>query len=170
MEADLAVEWPDPNLLDVLPRHVAGGEAGECFGVWVMVERASGTVVGDIGFHGPPDDAGTVEVGYSVVPSRRGRRYATEAAVALVDWALALPSVQAVVAGCDAGNVPSIRTLERAGFRRTGETEGELRWRRAKRPDPAVSLRPQLGSERTFAAEVGAEVVEHLYRFDPPPA
>lgn len=101
----------------------------ERFGVWVMIERESGSVVGDIGFHGPPDDVGTVEVGYSVAPSRRRRGYATEAATAIIAWALSQPSVQAIVAGCDPDNVPSVHTLERVGFSRTGEADGEMRWR-----------------------------------------
>ena len=40
----------------------------ECFGIWVMIERGSQSVVGDIGFMGPPDTDGSVEVGYSVIP------------------------------------------------------------------------------------------------------
>ncbi|HEY3765402.1 MAG TPA: GNAT family N-acetyltransferase [Gaiellales bacterium] len=127
--ARLSAEWPDPSFVGVLRRH-AGAPAGtERFGVWVMIERRSGSVVGDVGFHAPPDDAGTIEVGYSVIPSRRRRGYATEAAAALVGWARSEPSIHVIVAGCDAGNLPSIRTLERIGFHRTGEASGEIRWR-----------------------------------------
>lgn len=125
----LPPEWPHSELLGLLRRHAAALPEEACFGVWVMIERDSGSVVGDIGFHGPPDGTGTVEVGYSVVPDRRGRRYAGEAATALVPWALAQPSVQAVVAGCDPHNAPSIATLERVGFHRTGMANGEIRWR-----------------------------------------
>ena len=125
---ELSPEWPAPHLAGVLRRHAAASEPDACFGVWVMIERATGTVVGDIGFHGPPDAAGRVEIGYSVVPVRHGRGYATEAAVALVRWARAQPGVLAVVAGCDPGNAASATVLERAGFVRAGETGGELRW------------------------------------------
>ena len=100
-----------------------------------MIERESGSVVGDIGFLGPPDGDGCVEVGYSVIPDRRRRRYASEAARALVDWALREPGVKVVVAGCDSGNVPSIRTLERLGFRRTGEANRQIRWRYENKKD-----------------------------------
>lgn len=127
--AELDSEWPDPNLLGVLRRHVDLPAGAECFGVWAMIERASRTVVGDIGFHGPPGDAGTIEVGYSVVPRRRRLGYATEAAGALVAWARSQPGINDIVAGCDPNNEPSIRILERVGFRRTGEENGELRWR-----------------------------------------
>ncbi|MBA3401976.1 MAG: GNAT family N-acetyltransferase [Actinobacteria bacterium] len=62
-------------------------------------------------------------------PDRRRRGYATEAALALVDWALRQPGGSSVVAGCDNENVPSIRTLERIGFVCSGESDGQLRWR-----------------------------------------
>jgi ribosomal-protein-alanine N-acetyltransferase len=78
---------------------------------------------------GPPGADHTVEIGYSVIPDRRGRGYATEATRALVRWALGQPQVEVVVAGCDIENAPSIRILERTGFVRTGETNGEVRWR-----------------------------------------
>jgi ribosomal-protein-alanine N-acetyltransferase len=125
----LPPEWPHADLLDVLPLQAAAGPSEERFGVWVMIERETRAVVGDIGFLGPPGAAGTVEIGYSVIPDRRGRGYATEAARALVDWALRQPGVRGVVAGCEKENVASIRTLERLGFTRTGEAGGQLRWR-----------------------------------------
>jgi [ribosomal protein S5]-alanine N-acetyltransferase len=131
----LCAEWPDPNLLGVLRRHAGIQVAAECFGVWVIIERSSGSVVGDIGFHGPPDVDGTIEVGYSVVPSRRRRGYASEAAGALVEWARSQPSVRVVVAGCDPNNMGSICTLERVGFHRTGDANGEIRWRFDGEPD-----------------------------------
>jgi ribosomal-protein-alanine N-acetyltransferase len=131
LAAQLSPEWPDPSLFGVLARHASGPADAERFGVWVIIERRSATVVGDIGFHGPPDDEGVVEIGYSVVPSRRRRGYANEAAAALVAWARAEPGVRGLVAGCEPGNLASIATLERAGFQRTGEANGELRWRYA---------------------------------------
>jgi len=127
--AALPVEWPQPDLLDVLPLQAAASQETECYGVWVMIERESGSVVGDVGFIGPPDENGSIEVGYSVIPDRRRRGYATEAASAIVEWALSEPGVEVVVAGCDRDNEPSIRTLERLGFQRTGEASGQLRWR-----------------------------------------
>jgi RimJ/RimL family protein N-acetyltransferase len=122
-------EWPQADLLDVLPLQAAIEPDEERLGVWVMIERESATVVGDIGFLGAPGTDGSIEIGYSVIPDRRGRGYATEAARALVDWALRQPGVTTVVAGCDNSNVPSIRTLERLGFMRTGEAAGQIRWR-----------------------------------------
>jgi ribosomal-protein-alanine N-acetyltransferase len=126
--------WPQPDLLDVLPLQAATSPETECFGVWVMIKRNSRSVIGDIGFMGPPDEAGAIEVGYSVIPEWRRHGYATEAASAIVDWALSQPSVQLIVAGCSSDNAASVRTLERLGFQRTGEANSQIRWRYDNRP------------------------------------
>ena len=127
--AALSVDWPQPDLLDVLPMQAAAARSGERFGAWVIIERESSTVVGDIGFLGPPGSDGGVEIGYSVIPDRRGRGYASEAVRVLVAWALTQPGVGSVAARCDILNVPSIRVLERAGFVRSSVSQGQIRWR-----------------------------------------
>jgi RimJ/RimL family protein N-acetyltransferase len=74
-------------------------------------------VVGDIGFHGPPDpDDGLVEIGYAVVPSMRGCGVATSACAALVDRAWS-DGARVIQADTEPGNSPSRRLLLSAGFR-----------------------------------------------------
>jgi RimJ/RimL family protein N-acetyltransferase len=90
------------------------------FGQRLIIERASGLVVGAIGLFWPPSD-GTVEFGYGVVGSRRGRGYATEAARALVEFALTAPGVSAVTAEVELSNPASVRVLEKAGLRRLSD-------------------------------------------------
>jgi RimJ/RimL family protein N-acetyltransferase len=127
MGAAIPVSWPQADLLDVLPLQAVAGDA-ERYGIWVMIERATNGVVGDIGFLGPPSD-GVVEIGFSVVPERRRLGFASEATTAIVDWALHEPEVDAVVARCEVGNIASIGVLDAAGFVRTGEVNGVLHWR-----------------------------------------
>jgi ribosomal-protein-alanine N-acetyltransferase len=79
LEAALPADWPHADLLDVLPLHGAATPETALYGVWVLIERSSRTVVGDAGYIGPPGADGTIEIGYSVVPARRGRGYASEA-------------------------------------------------------------------------------------------
>jgi RimJ/RimL family protein N-acetyltransferase len=127
--AALSPDWPAADLLDVLPMQARAGTDEARFGIWVIVERSTRTVVGDIGFLGAPSAEGSVEIGYSIVTDRRRRGYATEAARALVSWALEQPGVDAVLARCASDNEASIRTLERVGFSRSGAADGRLRWR-----------------------------------------
>ena len=127
--AGLPAEWPQVDLLDVLPLQGVATAETLPYGVWVLIERSSRTVIGDAGFMGPPGTHETLEIGYSVIPDRRGRGYATEAVRALVGWAFDQPGVNAVAAGCAADNTPSIRLLERVGFERIGREGDQLRWR-----------------------------------------
>jgi RimJ/RimL family protein N-acetyltransferase len=96
------------------------------FGNFVIVEQASGQAVGTIGFFGPPDETGTVMVGYGLVEPARGHGYATEALRALVGYAARQPAVKRMVADTEKDNVPSQRVLEKAGFANTHETDDAL--------------------------------------------
>ncbi len=86
-----------------------------------IVERVSGLVVGSIGLFWPPGDDGTLEIGYGVVASRRGRGYASEATRALTAFALTAPGVHTVVATVERSNPASVRVLEKAGFEPWGD-------------------------------------------------
>lgn len=98
---------------------VRPGDAG--WYALIAVHRRTGKVAGDGGFHGPPDDVGIVEIGYSVVPAWEGQGLATEMAQALVARALADPGVTAIRAETLAGNAPSQAILRRLGFATAGE-------------------------------------------------
>jgi ribosomal-protein-alanine N-acetyltransferase len=130
---DWAADYPSEGdviiaglLADVGP--AVAGSADRAWGHRQVVERASGLVVGGIGFFGPPRESGEVEVGYGIVPSRQGHGYATEALQAMLAMAWADPRVTAVFAGTDPGNAASQRVLEKAGFSRIA-ADGELRYR-----------------------------------------
>ena len=134
--ASLAPGWPLAELLDVLPVQAAASPDAEQFGIWVMIEAGTGIVVGDIGFMGPPDADGVVEVGYSVISDRRRGGYAGEALAALLAWVLTEPGVASVVARCDVANEASVRMLRRAGFVDMGAVDGTLAWRLPGAPSP----------------------------------
>jgi ribosomal-protein-alanine N-acetyltransferase len=126
--ATLPDAWPLPDLLGVLPMQAAAMPDQERFGIWLIVERETNTVVGDIGFHGQPD-GGRLEIGFSVIPDRRRRGYAAEAARSIVGWATGQPGIREVVARSHPGNEASARTLTAAGFARVGERDGLIEWR-----------------------------------------
>lgn len=129
--AALPASWPHAELLDVLPMQAAAAPADEPFGIWLMIERDTNTVVGDIGFMGPPD-GGVVEIGFRVIPDRRRRGFATEAARSLIGWAFRDPRIRQVSARSEPENEASARVLRAAGFVRVADKGRVVRWRRVR--------------------------------------
>jgi RimJ/RimL family protein N-acetyltransferase len=86
------------------------------FGQFQIVRRHDAKVIGDIGFHAPPDDLGEVSVGFGIVPIARGQGYATEALLSVLEWALDQPEVRSVCADTDLVNLASQRVLWAAGM------------------------------------------------------
>jgi RimJ/RimL family protein N-acetyltransferase len=116
--------YPLPDTKDAVGLYLRHG--GRDYGFHLVVRRDDGAVVGEIGFVGPPRD-GAATIGYAIVPTARRRGYATEAIVALSDWALGQPGVDSVRAQTRPDNEPSIRALLRAGFVE-GEPGSGARW------------------------------------------
>lgn len=80
-----------------------------------------GNVVGHVGFHGPPNDAGMVEVAYSVDPLRRRQGYARRLLATALAWAASDPRVRTVRASISPTNVASLSTIRPFGFTHVGE-------------------------------------------------
>jgi RimJ/RimL family protein N-acetyltransferase len=103
----------------------AAGDGGN--GQWGMFEiilRETGEVIGGIGFHGPPDEAGTVEIGYGIVEQYRGRGLVGEPAVAISGLAWSRPGVSRIIARTGEANAASAGVLRHAGFREDGVADG----------------------------------------------
>jgi RimJ/RimL family protein N-acetyltransferase len=81
----------DPSQLTQLQlaEQAAQAEGFQGFGRLIVLASGDGgrRVIGSIGFHGPPDHRGRLEVGARIHPAHRGRGYALEAMTGLLDWA-----------------------------------------------------------------------------------
>lgn len=78
-------------------------------------------VVGHCGFHGPPDEVGMVEIGYSVAPEFRRQGYARAMLIELLRRAAADPAVTTVRATISPDNAASLATISGFGFVEVGE-------------------------------------------------
>ena len=100
---------------------LVGSWAVEGFGMFSVIERASGRWVGRIGPWQPADWPGT-EVGWGVLTEFAGRGYAFEAAVASMDYAFDTLGWSRVVHMIAPTNVRSAALAARLGSRNEGPT------------------------------------------------
>ncbi len=82
---------------------------------YAIASRESDVLMGVIGLVGRP----VAELGYWLLPRYRGLGLVCEAVERLI--AVRDPSLTAIFATVDRGNIPSMRVLEKTGFRLTGE-------------------------------------------------
>jgi RimJ/RimL family protein N-acetyltransferase len=108
-----------PQAMGFAIRDIDSGAAAVMPTVWLVVRRADGRILGDLGTHGPPDSEGCVEIGYALALSARGKGIGTAAVAALVSRLAATPGIRRLTAVTGAQNTASRRLLERQGFRIT---------------------------------------------------
>ncbi len=125
---DPALAWEDgfpmTPVLGIARAIAASSAPRGPFPAFVIVRRSDGLAVGDAGFHGPPNAAGEVEVGYALVPAARGAGLVHDAMHLLVAWAWGQPGVRVITARVDEDNQASVRVLTRLGFALAGERDG----------------------------------------------
>jgi ribosomal-protein-alanine N-acetyltransferase len=127
----------DAQVLDEL-------HAGDCihwedhdFGPWVLIEKENGAFAGRAGLAWTAvEGTAAVELPWSIEPHLQGQGFATEAALAAVEWAGEL-GFEEVIALTLPTNLPSRRVAEKAGFEQNGEVLHaglpHLLWRRRLR-------------------------------------
>jgi RimJ/RimL family protein N-acetyltransferase len=104
---------------DLLERKMAGSSWG-AERDWLtaaVVERASGTTVGDLSMQWVSERDRTAEVGFIFDPLHQGKGFATEAARALIRWAFTSAGLHRVFGRTEARNAASARVLEKLGMR-----------------------------------------------------
>lgn len=96
--------------------------AAHGFGLWAVVLRETGAVIGQAGLtYQPYLDTQVLEVGYLLEPAYWRRGYATEAARACRDYAFGSLGEDKVSSIIKSDNAPSIRVAERLGMTREAE-------------------------------------------------
>lgn len=68
---------------------VVEGFAGIGRVIVLRAGTAEGRAIGSVGFSGPPDERGRMELACRIHPAYRGRAYGVEATTSLLDWASA---------------------------------------------------------------------------------
>lgn len=104
-------------------------QAREGFSFLMMIEKASGELVGHCGIKRVDNplahNFGDHEVGWLVREDRWRRGYAEEAMRAVLDWAFGRVGAPHVVALTSEANVPSWKLMERLGMARRSDLDFE---------------------------------------------
>ena len=117
--------WSRPALPDLAAAAALREEIVECFAArslfqWGIAERATDRVVGTCTLASLSAEHRRAEVGFALARAAWGRGYLAEALPALLAFAFDALALHRVEADVDPRNAPSIRALEREGFRREG--------------------------------------------------
>ncbi len=137
LEAEVPPDWPPESIRDALSFFLdlyrEHPEWLGWLGWYAISTEAAPVLCGSVGFKGPPNEAGMVEIGYSLLPDYQGHGLASEMVRGLIDWALRQSKVRVIEAETAPDNHPSIRVLERNRFERVGEgsERGFVRFRRS---------------------------------------
>ncbi|MGZ3498019.1 MAG: GNAT family N-acetyltransferase [Vulcanimicrobiaceae bacterium] len=86
------------------------------FGLWPVVERANGNLVGEVGLHTIPQ-TGEVEIAWLFARGAWGKGYATEAAQAVLEFGLREIQLPKIICLIDRENHRSIGVANKLGFR-----------------------------------------------------
>ncbi len=84
------------------------------YGIWLILEHDRAGLVGTAGLR-PLEELG-LEIFYSLAPGSWGRGYATEAARAVLEYALGPLGLPEVLAEVDEGNAASVAVIKRLGL------------------------------------------------------
>jgi RimJ/RimL family protein N-acetyltransferase len=93
---------------------IAGAWQLQGFSMFSVIEKASGDWIGRVGPWMPEGWPGT-EVGWSILRSRWGKGFATEAAIASIEWAFEHLGWTEVIHSIDVANAPSQAVARKLG-------------------------------------------------------
>ncbi len=124
-------KWPTEATKDILPivnKSLEENKLPSGFEFWMIIKKENMQIIGDIGFHGKPDEKGEVEIGYGLVEKERGKGFGFEALKAMIDWAISQDNVKVIRADCLISNEPSVRILEKVGMREVKREQDLISW------------------------------------------
>lgn len=105
---------------------------------WAVVLHSNRKMIGRLYFNQTePKHLLTWELGYIFNPAYHNQGYASESALALVQYAFTHWGVHRVVAYCNPQNIPSWRVMEKIGMRREGYLKQNIYFRRDEDGSPA---------------------------------
>lgn len=124
--------WPEDDLFEVISyfEDLVNTNGADGFNSWIILE--GNEIIGSAGFTSRPDNNGSIEIGFSILPIKRKNGYCNEAITALIRWAFLQIQVNRIVAHCKITNETSKAILQKNGFSQTDISENLISWEREK--------------------------------------
>ena len=91
---------------------------------FAIISPGGGRVIGNCGIRRKPENDWEADIGYELAPEYWGRGYATEAALAIVNFGFRELGLYRISSWCIADNAASARVLEKVGLRLEGRLRG----------------------------------------------
>ncbi|MBS7332301.1 MAG: GNAT family N-acetyltransferase [Weeksellaceae bacterium] len=123
--------WPDQEIIETLPKIVFNLSkviAPTGFESWMIVKKDTNEIIGDVGFKGYNTIYNKADIGYGIIETERNKGYATEAVIALINWAYTNDSLTLITATTLVDNQPSIQLLERLKFSKIEQENNFYYW------------------------------------------
>ncbi len=112
------MKFASPEWVKRIQRALVRDEWADGF---AMVHKEEQRVIGICSYVAAPDTNQTVEIAYGVAPAYEGKGLATEAALAMVDYAFSSGAVKTVIAHTLPERNASAKVLTKCGFEFAGE-------------------------------------------------
>ncbi|MBQ1257155.1 MAG: GNAT family N-acetyltransferase [Clostridia bacterium] len=93
---------------------------------WGIEEKATGKIIGTIGYMWYQADNNACEVGYSLARAKWNKGYMTEALKAVIDYTFNDLGFHRIEAQHETDNEPSGRVMEKCGMKKEGTLRGRL--------------------------------------------
>jgi [ribosomal protein S5]-alanine N-acetyltransferase len=137
IQCDIPANWPpehwEPHVYVFLLNQLAEHPEQLGWPRYVSFGSPDGrrTLIGTLGAFTKADKRSECEIGYGILPQYEGRGFATEAAMALIDYLGADEQLTSVIAHTFPSLAGSIRVMEKCGLTYDGEGEepGTIRYR-----------------------------------------
>jgi [ribosomal protein S5]-alanine N-acetyltransferase len=133
----IPANWPhkdwEPHVFDFLLAHFAEHPEELGWGRYVSFAPPGGqrTLIGTVGGGTKTATPSECEIGWGILPPYEGRGFATEGAMALIDYLRGAEQIESLIAHTFPSIPASIRVMEKCGmvFDGDGEEAGTIRYR-----------------------------------------
>jgi RimJ/RimL family protein N-acetyltransferase len=105
--------------MEFMDAYIRNAYAFYDYGLWTVLEKESGRIIGRAGLQPSEILKDAVELGYMIIPNYQHRGYAVECGLAILQYAHEVLDMEEIHLLTDDWNEASIRTAERLGFQKT---------------------------------------------------